>query len=74
MLEEKCKRKNIRNNHIHTITKEIVEQLPQEIIIEDLKISNTLKNKHLSNSISKANWYTFRKFLKIGRASCRERV
>ena len=57
------KLKNIRNNHIHTLTKEIVEQCPQEIVIEDLKVSNMLKNKHLSKSISKANWYTFRKFL-----------
>lgn len=55
--------KNIRNNHIHTLTKEIVEQLPQEIIIEDLKISNMLKNKHLSKHISKANWYTIKEIL-----------
>ena len=57
------KLKNIRNNHIHTMTKEIVEQLPQEIVIEDLKISNMLKNKHLSKSISKANWYKIREIL-----------
>ena len=57
------KLKNIRNTHIHTMTKEIVEQLPQEIVIEDLKISNMLKNKHLSKSISKANWYKIREIL-----------
>ncbi|BBI90201.1 mobile element protein [Staphylococcus phage MR003] len=54
---------NIRNNHIHTMTKEIVEQYPSEIVIEDLKVSNLRKNKHLSNSISKANWYTIREYL-----------
>lgn len=57
------KLKNIRNNHIHTMTKEIVEQLPQEIVIEDLKVSNMMKNKHLSKHISKCNWYTIRKYL-----------
>lgn len=57
------KLKNIRNNHIHTMTKEIVEQLPQEIVIEDLKISNMLKNKHLSKQISKCNWYEIRRQL-----------
>lgn len=64
------KLKNIRNNHIHTMTKEIVEQLPQEIIIEDLKVSNMMKNKHLAHSISKANWYTIRKYLEY---KCKDR-
>ncbi|WBF82009.1 transposase [Staphylococcus virus vB_SurM-PSU6] len=57
------KLKNIRNNHVHTMTKEIVELLPQEIVIEDLKVSNMLKNKHLSKSITKANWYEIRRQL-----------
>ena len=57
------KLKNIRNNHIHTMTKEIVEQLPQEIVIEDLKVNNLRKNKHLSKHISKANWYEIRRQL-----------
>ncbi|UVD42517.1 transposase [Staphylococcus phage vB_SauM-V1SA19] len=54
---------NIRNTYIHTMTKEIVEQYPSEIVIEDLKVSNLRKNKHLSTSISKANWYTIREYL-----------
>ncbi|WEW53672.1 endonuclease [Staphylococcus phage vB_SauH_SPJ2] len=57
------KLKNIRNNHIHTMTKEIVEQYPSEIVIEDLKVSNMIKNKHLSKHISKCSWYTIRKYL-----------
>lgn len=57
------KLKNIRDNHIHTLTKEIVERYPQEIVIEDLKVSNMLKNKHLSKHISRANWYTIREYL-----------
>ena len=55
--------KNISNTYVHTLTKEIVEQCPQEIVIEDLKVSNMLKNKHLSKQISKANWYTIREIL-----------
>ncbi len=57
------KLKNIRNTHIHTMTKEIVEQLPQEIVIEDLKVSNMMKNKHLSKHISKSNWHEIRRQL-----------
>lgn len=55
--------KNIRNTYIHTLTKEIVEQYPQEIVIEDLKVSNMLKNKYLAPNISKCNWYEIRKLL-----------
>ena len=55
--------KNIRNNYIHTMTKEIVEQYPQEIVIEDLKIGNMLKNKHLSKHISKAKWFDIKQYL-----------
>ncbi|BCK59786.1 transposase [Staphylococcus phage vB_SauH_DELF3] len=51
---------NIRNNHIHTMTKEIVEQYSSEIVIPDLKVSFLLKNKQVSISISKPNWYTIR--------------
>ncbi|MCP5996131.1 transposase, partial [Klebsiella pneumoniae] len=51
------KLKNIRNTHIHTMTKEIVEQLPQEIVIEDLKVNNLRKNKHLSKHINEVKWY-----------------
>ncbi|APC42952.1 hypothetical protein SAP1_087 [Staphylococcus phage StAP1] len=57
------KLKNIRNTHIHTMTKEIVEQLPQEIVIEDLKVNNLRKNKHLSKHINEVKWYEIRRQL-----------
>nr|DAN11160.1 MAG TPA: endonuclease [Herelleviridae sp.] len=57
------KLKNIRNTHIHTMTKEIVEQLPQEIVIEDLKVSNMVKNKHLAKHIYNCRWYEIRRQL-----------
>ncbi|QQO38098.1 mobile element protein [Staphylococcus phage vB_SauH_SPJ2] len=57
------KLKNIRNNHIHTMTKEIVEQYPSEIVIEDLKVSNLRKNKHLSKHINEVKWYEIRRQL-----------
>ena len=54
---------NIRNNHLHNMTKEIVEQLPQEIVIEDLNVQGMLKNKYLSKSIRGAGFYTIREML-----------
>lgn len=42
---------NIRKTYIHTVTAEIVKTKPSCIVIEDLGISNMMKNKHLSKAI-----------------------
>ncbi|MEH7593648.1 transposase, partial [Bacillus toyonensis] len=39
---------NIRNNHIHQATATLVKTKPMRIVVEDLSISNLLKNKKLS--------------------------
>lgn len=54
---------NIRKTYIHTVTSEIVKTKPSCIVIEDLGISNMMKNKHLSKSIKEQLWYFFRQCL-----------
>lgn len=61
---------NIRQNHIHNLTKEIVESYPNEVVVEDLKISNMIKNKHLSKAILDSKWYEIRRQLEY---KCRDR-
>ncbi|MEG0351605.1 MAG: transposase [Enterococcus sp.] len=43
---------NIRNNHIHQATTKLVKTKPMKIVVEDLNISNLLKNKKLSKAFS----------------------
>ncbi|PFS52430.1 transposase [Bacillus cereus] len=43
---------NIRNNHIHQATAKLVKTKPIRIVVEDLPISNLLKNKKLSKAFS----------------------
>ncbi|MGH1300157.1 RNA-guided endonuclease InsQ/TnpB family protein [Bacillus pretiosus] len=43
---------NIRNNHIHQATAKLVKTKPVRIVVEDLPISNLLKNKKLSKAFS----------------------
>ncbi|MEC2941267.1 transposase [Bacillus cereus] len=43
---------NIRNNHIHRATAKLVKTKPMRIVVEDLSISNLLKNKKLSKAFS----------------------
>ncbi|MBK5424902.1 MULTISPECIES: RNA-guided endonuclease TnpB family protein [Bacillus] len=43
---------NIRNNHIHQATAKLVKTKPMRIVVEDLNISNLLKNKKLSKAFS----------------------
>ncbi|MFV8520595.1 RNA-guided endonuclease InsQ/TnpB family protein [Bacillus sp. SBS7] len=43
---------NIRNNHIHQATAKLMKTKPMRIVVEDLSISNLLKNKKLSKAFS----------------------
>ena len=52
---------NIRNNYLHQTTTSIVKTKPYRIVIEDLAVSNMMKNKHLSDAISKQGFYEFRR-------------
>ena len=52
---------NIRHNHLHQITSEIVKRKPSFICIEDLNVSGMMKNKHLSKAIQQQGFYGFRR-------------
>lgn len=50
---------NIRHNHIHQITRQLINMLPKRVVMEDLNVSGMKKNKHLSKAISEQNFYFF---------------
>lgn len=50
---------NIRSNHIHQATSKIIKLYPYRIVMENLAISNMMKNKHLSKSIQEQCFYEF---------------
>ena len=53
---------NQRNNYIHTLTKQLVEQY-DVIKIEDLKTKNLLKNHKLARAIANQSWREIRRQL-----------
>ena len=54
---------NIRNNYLHQTTTNIVKTKPYRVVIEDLAVSNMMKNKHLSDAIRKQCFYEFKRQL-----------
>ena len=52
---------NIRHNHLHQITSEIIKRKPSFICIEDLNVSGMMKNKHLSKAVQQQGFYEFRR-------------
>ena len=52
---------NIRRNHLHQTTSEIVKRKPSFICIEDLNVSGMMKNKHLSKAVQQQGFYEFRR-------------
>lgn len=54
---------NIRNNHLHQTTADIVKTKPCKIVVEDLYISGMLKNKYLAKSVANQKLHEFIKQL-----------
>ena len=52
---------NIRQNHLHQTTSEIIKRKPSFICIEDLNVSGIMKNKHLSRAVQQQGFYEFRR-------------
>ena len=55
---------NIRQNHIHQATSEIVKRKPSFIRMEDLNVSGMMKNKYLSKAVWQQGLYEFRRQIK----------
>lgn len=51
---------NIRTDYINKTVYSIVKQKPSYITIEDLSVSNMMKNKHLSKAIANQKFFEFR--------------
>lgn len=51
---------NIRTDYINKTVSSIIEQKPSYITIEDLAVSNLMKNKHLSKAIASQKFFEFR--------------
>ncbi|EOU1993252.1 transposase [Clostridium perfringens] len=54
------KLRNIRTDYINKIVSLIIKQKPSYITIEDLAVSNMLKNKHLSKAIASQKFFEFK--------------
>lgn len=54
---------NIRKNYLHQTTTSIVKTKPYRVVIENLGVSNMMKNKHLSNAIRKQGFNEFKRQL-----------
>lgn len=55
---------NIRHNHLHQTTSEIVKRKPSFICMEDLNVSGMMKNKYLSKAVQQQGFYEFRRQIK----------
>lgn len=54
---------NIRQNHIHQTTTEIVKNKPAKIVVETLNVKGMMKNKHLAKSVAQQKFYEFKRQL-----------
>ena len=57
-----------REDFLHKLSTTLVREY-DGIALEDLRIQNMVRNKHLSKSILDSGWHTFRQFLTIKAAS-----
>ncbi|WP_429968408.1 RNA-guided endonuclease InsQ/TnpB family protein [Enterococcus sp. DIV2371] len=54
---------NLRQNHIHQTTTEIVKTKPSKIVVETLNVKGMMKNKHLAKSVAQQKFYEFKRQL-----------
>lgn len=59
LLKVNRKLTNIRHNHLHQTTSEIVNRKPMFIVLEDLNVKGMMKNKHLAKAIQEQSFYEF---------------
>ncbi|MGL5549562.1 MAG: RNA-guided endonuclease InsQ/TnpB family protein, partial [Culicoidibacterales bacterium] len=55
--------KNIRLNHLHQTTNQMVKTKPSQVVMETLNIQGMMKNKHLAKAIQKQGLYELKRQL-----------
>ncbi len=55
--------KNIRMNHLHQTTNQMVKTKPSQVVMETLNIQGMMKNKHLAKAIQKQGLYELKRQL-----------
>jgi putative transposase len=55
------KLEDIRTNHLHQCSNEIVKTKPSQIVMETLNVKGMMKNKHLSKAIAEQCLYEFKR-------------
>ena len=54
---------NIRQNHLHQTTSDIIKRKPSFICMEDLNVSGMMKNRHLSKAVQQQGFHELRRQL-----------
>ena len=54
---------NVRENHLHQVTTEIVKLKPSKLVMENLNVMGMMKNRHLSEKIQEQNFFRFRQMM-----------
>lgn len=52
---------NIRRNHLHQTTSDIIKRKPSFICIEDLNVRGMMKNRHLSKAVQQQGFYELKR-------------
>lgn len=52
---------DIRTNHLHQASNEIVKTKPSRIVMESLNVKGMMKNKHLAKAVAEQRFYEFQR-------------
>lgn len=55
---------NIQLDYIHKITHQLIQLKPNRVVMEDLKITQMMRNKSLAKAIQEQSFYKFRQIMK----------
>ena len=61
LLKLNHKLTNIRQNHLHQTTTDIIKRKPSFVVLEDLNVKGMMKNRHLSKAVQQQKFYEFRR-------------
>lgn len=57
LLRVSRKLTNVRHNHLHQVTTDIVNRKPKFIVMEDLNVTGMVKNRHLAKAVQEQCFY-----------------